>query len=242
MFCIISLPRASSVAIHSWILESLSIKYPEYKQYADNLLNTTPEIFQKSIEIFEYKAGVENILHRENSVYEQISPYVLYEQIIDTTPLPIINLKVGKSYNIINKFIKNQRYKTITLLRRDLRQQFLSFILSMYTKTFHGDPHIIHQKRQMMSGIYVSEDMFTMWFEWLRRLHRIKQLTDYVFYIEDYVNDPEKLLKCLDLPELDNYSKVVQKTIDNNLVAKITNIDEFNKNWNKYCSIYKDVI
>ena len=37
MYCLISLPRAGSIAAYSWMLESLSIKYPEYKESVDIL-------------------------------------------------------------------------------------------------------------------------------------------------------------------------------------------------------------
>ncbi len=256
MYCLFSLPRASSIAVYSWILESVSIKYPEYKECADVLLGTNnAHIFKSVSEMFEeqqysdkmYVTAKQSIRTRDN-LEQSLLPEnywysdTLYYHVSKMSPTPIVSIKVGKNYNTLNRFVNDPKYTTITLARRDIRQQFLSFIVATQSQTFHGNPDKIYQNRKRMRNIYVTEDMFIIWFDWLCKLHRAKQITDYTLYIEDYMDNPAKLLNELDLPELVNYSRLIQKTKDTNFDAKIENLDEFNKHWNKYCSIYKDIL
>lgn len=256
MYCVLSLPRASSIAVYSWILESVSIKYPEYKECADLLLNlNNSHIFKNISEVFEeinyddskYTSTIQNIQLRddleqtllvENYWYSD----KLYRDISCMSPTPIVSIKVGKTYNTLNRFLNDQKYKTITLARRDIKQQFLSFIVATQSQTYHGNPDNIYIRRKNMKNIRITEDMFIIWFDWLCKLHRAKQITDYTFYIEDYKEDPGKLLRQLDLPEIKNYSRVISKTKDTNFVSKIENLDEFEKIWNEYYRIYKDIL
>lgn len=256
MYCVVSLPRASSIAVYSWILESVATKYPEYNECANILLGVNnARVFKNVVEMFEeinysdslYESvqqmvvnrnGVENALLRESYWYSD----ALYQYTTRMFPTPIVSIKLGKTYNTLNRFLNDSRYKTITLARRDIKQQFLSFIVAANSNTFHGNPEEIYRRRNQMNKIYIKENMFILWFDWLCRLHRAKQLTDYTFYIEDYKEDPGKLLRQLDLPEIKNYSKIVTKTIDTNFINKIANLDEFEKIWDIYCTIYKDIL
>jgi len=53
--------------------------------------------------------------------------------------------------------------------------------------------------------------MFIIWFDWLCKLHRAKQITDYTLYIEDYMDNPAKLLSELDLPRISELFKINTK-------------------------------
>lgn len=256
MYCIVSLPRASSIAVYSWILESLGKKYPEYKECSDLLLNTNnPRIFKNVAEVFEeinysdprYFQAKQKI-NKRNDLEQSLLPEQyffskkLYSDLTQINPTPLVSIKVGKTYNVLTDFINNNQYKTITLARRDAKQQFLSFIVATQSQTYHGNPDKIYLVRNRMNDIRVTEEMFIIWFDWLCKLHRAKQLTDYTFYIEDYKQDPGKLLRALDLPEIENYSRIIEKTKDTNFTSKIENLDEFEKIWNHYHSIYKDIL
>ena len=255
MYCLISLPRAGSMAVYSWILESLSIKRPEYKECADLLLtSSTPNQFRKVVEIFEgiytskklYALVKENTKSLTNILPILDKPFLYSETLYDITsnfyPTPLASIKVGNTYDLLYRFSNDKKYKTITLARHDIRQQFLSYIIATQSGTYHGDPELIYAIRNKAPKIYISEKLVAMWFGWLCKLHIIKKITDYTFYMEEYVEQPKKLLNELDLPEIKNYSRIVQKTKDINFDEKIENLEQFNEIWNRYCSIHKEIL
>ena len=70
MYCLISLPRAGSIAAYSWMLESLSVKYPEYKESVDILFTHAddPRIFKNVSEVFEE-------INVHNPIYEHVKNF-----------------------------------------------------------------------------------------------------------------------------------------------------------------------
>jgi len=256
MYCLISLPRAGSIAAYSWILESLSVKYPKYKESVDILFTQAddPRIFKNVAEIFE-EINVHNPIYEhvknfnrysnlEQSLLSGMYYYDLhlYNVLNQLTPTPVVSLKVCKSYAIMDNFISNEKYKTITLTRKDLKQQFLSFIVSTETQTFHGNQETIFNRRKNYNKIEVLPVMFERWFDWLCKLHRVKQITDYTFYYEDIENDPNFFLESIGLPKIKNYNRIIQKTKNREFIKHIKNPNVFEETWDAYSTIYKDIL
>lgn len=251
MYCLVSLPRAGSIATYSWILQALGKKYPEYQEIVDLLFVEAkhPHVFKNVAELFEeinvYNPLYENVHRKYNDLEQTLMPdnyyydLRLYETLSALQPLPVVSLKVGKNYGIVDKFIENPAYKTIVLARKNLKQQFLSFIVSTYTQTYHGNPTKIDKQRKQFDKIEIHPTMFVRWFDWLTRLHRIKFLAKNVFYIEDIEQDPNKFLNMLGLPPIDTFDTVIKKTQDTDFIKYIKNPDVFERTWNEYTKIYK---
>lgn len=248
-----SLPRAGSIAVYSWILESLSTKYPEYKDVTDFVFShaSDPRIFKNVAELFE-EINLNNPLYKSvkkynkyNDLEQSLMPQYyyydlkLYETLSELQPLPVVSLKVGKSYAVMDNFIADEKYKTIVLTRKNLKQQFLSFIVATETQTYHGNQEKIFYKRERYNKIEIFPAMFEKWFDWLFKLHRIKQITDYTFYLEDIEANPNFLLNALGLPTINTHDKIIKKTKDTDFIKYIKNPDVFEKTWNEYMQIYK---
>lgn len=262
MYCIIGLPRSGSIAVYSWLLESLSLKYPEYKQVYDLIINNIhvkpllyiAEVFEeytrcskklgmyselfRGVKLYESYNNLEQTLIPDNYYYD----LRLYEIISKLRPLPLVSLKVMKNPDIVREFINNSNYKTIMLTRKNLKQQFLSYIVASYNHTYHGNSVSILDMRKNIKNIEVNSAMFTTWFEYMTKLHLFKNNVDHTFIFEDFYDNPNMLLKSLNLPELENYEKHVQKIQDYNLIKYIKNPDVFENLWNEYITTYEQMI
>jgi hypothetical protein len=254
MYCLLSLPRAGSIATYSWMVESLGIAYPQYKEVSDLISQeaTHPRLIQKIAETFEeidtskkIYAGVKKTY---NDLEQTLMPYNyyydlrLYETLTKLKPLPVVSLKVGKNYAIMDKFISNSDYKCIVLTRKDVKKQFLSFIVSTQTQTYHGNREAIFEKRKRFEKIEIHPAMFSRWFDWSLKLHRLKSITNHVFYLEDIEKNPNFFLNSLGLPSIEIHDKVIQKTKDTDFMKYIKNPDVFEKTWNEYYGIYRGII
>jgi hypothetical protein len=254
MYCLLSLPRAGSIAACSWIMEALGEKYPEYKEPRDLIFSQAndPRLFKNVFEVFEeiniHNPMFTNVHRHYNDLEQSLLPYnynydfKLYHVLTSLSPLPVVSLKVGKSYGIMDSFIQNSKYKTIVLTRKNLKQQFLSFIVSTQTQTFHGNQDSIFTRRANFEKIEVHPAMFAIWFDWLFRLHRLKMLTKHTFYIEDLEKDPNFFLKSIGLPSIEKFDNIIQKTKNTDFIKYIKNPDVFEKTWNEYQSIYRGII
>lgn len=260
MYCIASLPRSNSIAVYSWILESVAMKYPEYQECADLLLNIKhPGLFKEVVEVVLHGSDkyikLNNNYSREklknmNNIQKMCYPSdnniveFLYSHFVNMYPLPIIDLKFThqNSKFVFNDCVNNKNYSTIVLVKRDMRRQFLSLLISTESRTYHGKTEYLYTKRENLQPFRFEEYMLDKWFGWVMNLYSIKQNADYIFYMEDYLNDPGKLLRELNLPELKNYSRVVSIPEYIDYSTKILNMDEFDMAWEKYCNLYRGIL
>jgi hypothetical protein len=255
MFCTISLPRASSIASYYWLLESVAKKYDIYKEPYELIERTKTDLensryqalFRVISELFLNQELINNIHAASkwgltNSQHNPVPFKSFYNYVTNLRPTPLINLKVGEGNVIFDEFLRSPKYVTIALARRDLRQQYLSFAVSTFSRTYHGDPKKIDDVRKSNKKIPIYYEQLHFWFEWLVKFHRIKKKADYVFYTEDISANPDLFLDTLDLPRLDDYTKFTKKTIDSNFDQYISNLDNFNEMWNDFYTIYKDVL
>jgi hypothetical protein len=255
MICTISLPRASSIASYYWLLESLSKRYDAYKEPYELVEKTRNELYNskyqalfRSVSELFLKQELVNNIHSAakwgltGSQYNPNPTKSFYNFVTNLKPSPLINLKVGEGNIIFDEFLRSPKYVTVALARRDLRQQYLSFAVSTFSGTYHGDPKKIDDARKTNKKITIYYEQLHFWFEWLVKFHRIKKKSDYVFYTEDLSENPDMFLDTLGLPRLDDYNKFTKKTLDTNFDQYINNIDNFNDMWDDFYQIYKDVL
>lgn len=197
MYCIISLPRTASTFTWHQIHAGLMLEHPEYfNQTSHSIFNpryNTPEEIEGK-----------------------------YQQIISTTPLPLIKIISNHNWIMVENILKTT-YKTVFIKPKDVRRYVLKNIVAKQT-----DSYAIKKARDPYVGtLVVSEQEIHDRLKFYERHMEFESECDYSFYDLDILDNPSKVNETLGLPVVKSKYRYTPSTYSDE--EMLQDVNQFNQ-------------
>lgn len=169
MYCIISLPRTASTYAWHLINQPLTFQNPEYS-----------------------KIGKFSAFNPRSYNKEEVESR--YEQIINSSPLPLIKIISSHDFDMVDRIIASN-YKTIFIYPEDLRKQILKVLVAKKTDSF-VDKRV---RKKYVGSLVITKEEIIQRLEHYKEHMRFQYRCDYQFSNRYILSHPQEFVTSLGL-------------------------------------------
>ena len=136
--------------------------------------------------------------------------------------LPLWKMISNQNFDMVERVISTQRFKTVFLKPKDLRKQVLKTIVAKKTDSFANK----EARNKYKGSLIITEEEINERLTFYKKHMEFESRCDFSFFDEDVLKRPEYILETLGLPNIKSKYKYTPPTFsDEEMLVDVNNFN-----------------